>query len=230
MVTGIIIAGGRSERMGKAGVDKCFLTLGPRPVVVWSLLAFQTCEQIDQIVLVTRKEQMNAARILITMFGLSKLAHIVAGGKNRQESVMAGLKAMDPDTRFVCIHDGARPCVKPELITATVESAKKHDSGVAASRITDTVKMVGAEGVVSKTLDRSVLWAVQTPQAFKATSIQKAYQHVVSKKQKVTDDAGAMEAAGMPVRVVEWNECNLKITHAADLGIAAAVLQLTPQF
>ena len=124
MVTAIIVAAGKSERMG-AGTDKAFLNLGPKPVVAWSLLAFERCADVDQIVLVVRKDQLIAAKAVVRMFGISKVRAVVAGGAKRQDSVMNGLKELDVDTRFVVVHDGARPCVRPETISEVVKLARR---------------------------------------------------------------------------------------------------------
>lgn len=226
MTTGIIVAAGKSERMGN-NLDKAFLALGPRPVVAWSLLAFQQCAEIDRIILVVRKDQLVAAKGIVTMFGLSKVADIIQGGTRRQDSVLRGLNAADPDTRFVLIHDGARPCVTSELISATIQSARKHGSGVAANRITDTLKISDRNGIVSGSVDRTHLWAMQTPQAFKFPLIKKAYD-ALPDDTLVTDDASAVGLLPdtPPVRLVEWNKPNIKITTVEDLSIAAALLRI----
>ena len=118
MVTAIIVAAGKSDRMG-AGTDKAFLNLGPKPVIAWSLLAFEGCTDIDQII---------GAKAVVRMFGISKIRAVVAGGQKRQNSVMNGLKEIDSDTRIVVVHDGARPCVTPATISETVcnDTYKKH--------------------------------------------------------------------------------------------------------
>ena len=141
MVTAIIVAAGKSERMG-AGTDKAFLNLGPKPVVAWSLLAFESCADVDQIVLVVRKDQIVAAKAVIRMFGISKVRAVVAGGQKRQNSVMNGMKEADSDSRIIVIHDGARPCVTPETISETVKLAKRTGAAVVGCRIWDTVKLV----------------------------------------------------------------------------------------
>ena len=120
MNTVILVAAGKSERMGQ-NTDKAFLSLGSKPVVAWSLLAFEQCPDIDQIVLVVRKDQVLAAKSVTQMFGISKIRTIVAGGSRRQDSVLSGMKEMDPDTRVVVVHDGARPCVTSELISETIK-------------------------------------------------------------------------------------------------------------
>jgi 2-C-methyl-D-erythritol 4-phosphate cytidylyltransferase len=225
MNTVILVAAGKSTRMG-SNTDKAFLSLGSRPVIAWSLLAFEQCPMIDQIVLVVRKEQMLAAKSVAQMFGISKLRQVVAGGSRRQDSVVNGMREMAPETRIVVVHDGARPCVTPELIEATIKTAKRNGCGVAASRVWDTIKYVERGLTVDRTVDRAKLWAVQTPQAFKVELLQRAYETVEEQKAVVTDEASAVELIGEPVRLVEWSRHNVKITTAEDLPLAAAVLKI----
>lgn len=227
MVTAVILASGRGTRMG-SGLDKCFLSLGPKPVVAWSLLAFEKCSEVDSIVLTVRKEQLSAARGLQMMFGISKLQKIVVGGTRRQDSVAAALKEIDgTDARYIVIHDAARPCVTPELIRETLKYAKRCGSGIAASPVVDTIKVAGKGMITEQTLDRSSLWAVQTPQAFAADKLLAAYAKFGSDKtQTFTDDAAVMEAAGEQTRLVKWDAPNLKITTPIDLTLAAAILRL----
>jgi 2-C-methyl-D-erythritol 4-phosphate cytidylyltransferase len=203
MTTAIIVAAGKSERMG-TGMDKAFLSLGSKPILAWSLLAFQTCIDIDSIVLVVRKDQVLAAKSVVHMFGISKFLAVVAGGGKRQDSVMAGMAVASPDTRLIVVHDAARPCVTPDLISETVKYAKRHGCAIAAARIWDTVKLVERGNTVERTLDRTKLWAVQTPQAFTADLLKRAYKAVVDQKVTVTDEASAVELIGEPVRLVEW--------------------------
>ena len=223
MVTAIIVAAGRSERMG-AGTDKAFLNLGPKPVVAWSLLAFEHCADIDRIVLVVRKEQIVAAKAVVRMFGISKVCAVVAGGARRQDSVMNGMKELDADTRLVVVHDGARPCVAPETISETVKLARRTGAAVAGRRIWDSVKLVEKGTAVTRTEDRAKLWTVQTPQAFDARLLGRAYAAVAEGKLEVTDDASAVELLGETVRIYETEKPNLKITTVEDLQIAAAVV------
>ena len=223
MVTAIVVAAGKSERMG-TGTDKAFLNLGPRPVVAWSLLAFECCADIDKIVLVVRRDQINAAKSLARMFGISKLLNIVAGGAKRQDSVMNGLKALDVDARFVVVHDGARPCVTPETISETVKLARRCGAAVVGRHIWDTVKLVEKGTTVTRTEDRSKLWAIQTPQAFDVRLLKRAYEAVVEQQKEVTDDASAVELIGEPVKIYETEKPNLKITTVEDLRMAAAIV------
>lgn len=226
MNTAIIVAAGKSERMG-ANIDKAFVSLGSKPVIVWSLMAFERCTDIHQIVLVVRKDQIAAAKSLASMFGISKLRKIVPGGQKRQDSVMCGIKEMDADTRYVVVHDGARPCVTPELISETLKFAKKTGCAVAGAHIWDTVKYVEKSMLVDHTIDRTKLWAVATPQSFEAGLLMQAMKNLEATKTTVTDEAGAVELLGKPVRIVEWTHPNIKITTVEDLPLAAAQIQIS---
>ena len=221
MTNAIIVAAGKSERMG-TGTDKAFLSLGNRPVVAWSLIAFEKCPDIDRIILVVRKEQQLAAKAVAKMFGISKLVAVVPGGNKRQESVQAGLAVCDVDTRFVVVHDGARPCGTPEVISEVVKLAKRVGAATVGRRMTDTVKRVEKGTLVSATEEREKLWAVQTPQAFNFRVLQNAYKSLG--KNDVTDDCQAVELSGEAVRIYENREPNFKITTVEDLQIASALL------
>ncbi len=225
MVTAIIVAAGKSERMG-GGADKAFLSLGSRPVVAWSLMAFEKNADVDSIVLVVRKDQVTAAKAVAKMFGISKLSKVVAGGARRQDSVQAGLREVDSDTRVVAVHDGARPCVTQEVISEVIRSAKRGAASVTGCRIRDTVKVVEKGTAVSQTVDRSKYWAVQTPQAFPYSMLRKAYAAVEAEQKEVLDDAQAVESVGEAVKICESDVLNIKITTSEDLQVAAAILKL----
>ena len=139
---------------------------------------------------------------------------------------MNGLNALSDDARIVCVHDGARPCVTPHLISETIKSAKRYGTGIAASRITDTVKYVERGHKITKTMDRSKLWTVQTPQTFKVSLLCKAFEHITKENITVTDEASAVELIHDDVRLIESIEPNLKITTVEDLPVAAAMLKL----
>ena len=225
MVTAIIVAAGKSERMG-GGADKAFLNLGSRPVVAWSLLAFEKNDEVDAIILVVRKDQITAAKAVARMFGISKLTKIVSGGSRRQDSVQAGMKEVDSDTRIVVVHDGARPCVAQEVISDVIKAARRGTASVTGCRIRDAVKVVERGVTVSNTVDRAKYWMVQTPQAFPWSMLRKAYAAVEAEKREVFDDAQAVEIAGETVKICESDKPNIKITTPEDLMIAAAILKL----
>ena len=225
MTTAIIVGAGRGERMG-ANTDKAFLSLGPRPLVAYSMMAFEACTEIRQIVLVVRRDRIEAAKNMAQMFGISKLRAVVAGGAHRQDSVRKGLAELPPETRYVTIHDAARPLVTPNLISETVKCAHQHGSGVAGRRMVDTVKLVEKAPIISRTVDRDQLWTVQTPQTFRLDLLLQAYTRLAETGAVVTDDAAALEQIGVPVRLVEWAPVNLKVTIAEDLAVAAALLRI----
>ena len=221
------MAGGKSERMGM-DIDKAFLSLGTKPVVVYSLFAFEKCRDIDEVVLVVRKDRVDSARQAVRMFGCNKVKKVVAGGVLRQQSVINGMNELNEEENVdvVVVHDGARPCVTADLISQTIASAKQHGSGIAAVKITDTVKCVDKGMIISETVDRTKLWLVQTPQAFKYSLLQKAFEFIEKKKIKVTDEASAVELVSSGVRLVAASSSNIKITTPDDLTLAAALMRL----
>ena len=223
MNVGIVLAGGKSQRMG-GGVDKAFVTLGAKPVLAHSLQAFEDCEDIDQVILVARRDRMEPAAAMIQVFGFSKVKNIVMGGSTRQKSVCNGLTEVSESAVIVAVHDGARPCVTPELISRTVQTAKRYGSGVAAAKITDTVKEVGRGSVVVKSLDRTRLWAMQTPQTFRVKWLREAFANMAKKGSKVTDEASAIELLGKDVRLVPSTWANIKITALDDIPLALVLL------
>ena len=225
MVTVVIVAAGKSERMG-GGTDKAFLNLGSKPVVAWSLLAYEKNTDIDKIILVVRKDQLTAAKAVARMFGISKMSKIVPGGARRQDSVQAGLREVDVDTRIVVVHDGARPCVSQDVISDVIKSARRGAAAVSGCKIRDTVKIVEKGCTVSSTVDRAKHWAVQTPQAFPCSMLRKAYAAVEVEKLEVLDDSQAVEILGETVKICETDKPNLKITTPEDLQVAAAILKL----
>ena len=222
MTTAIILAAGKSERMG-GGVDKAFLSLVNKPMVAWSLMAFEKCADIDRIVLVVRKEQLIACKAVVKMFGISKIDKIVAGGGKRQESVDAGLKACDLDTRYVVVHDAARPLVTPALISEVVAAVKRAPAVTVGRPVTDTLKLCEKGTAVTKTVDRDKLWAVQTPQAFQVKELRAAYRALG--KAEVSDDCMAVELNGGTVRIVENRRPNFKVTYPEDLELAGKLLR-----
>ena len=222
MTTAILLAAGKSTRMG-ASVDKAFLSLVDKPVVAWSLLALERCADIDAIVLVVRKDQLLASKAVAKMFGISKIAAIVAGGTKRQESVAAGLAACDLDTRYVVIHDAARPLVTSDIVSEVVKNVKRFPAVTVGRPMADTVKVCEKGSTVTETLPRDKLWAVQTPQAFQIRDLRAA--HKALGKREVSDDCLAVELNGGSVKIVTNLRPNFKITTVEDLQAAAALLK-----
>lgn len=222
MVTAVILAAGQSSRMGGAS-NKQFLELLGRPVVWYSLAAFQSCPDVHAIVLVRRADYAAQAENVARDF--SKVVAFAEGGRERQDSVWNGLEKCDPRTEIVAVHDGARPLVTPELISATIASARTFGTGIAAMKVVDTMKEATADGIVERTVDRTKLWAVQTPQTCRLEWLRRAYRVVFDAGLVVTDEAAAVEKLGQPVRLVPTSFLNVKITTPTDLAMVEALLR-----
>jgi 2-C-methyl-D-erythritol 4-phosphate cytidylyltransferase len=205
-------------------VDKLFLEVQGYPVVAHAWGGFDQAECIDEIVLVIR-EGLNAAFMeLAHRFQFRKPFVLVAGGEERQDSVWNGLAAVSGGTALVAIQDAARPCTSQELIKATVAAARETGAAVAAQAVTDTIKESADGQFVGRTLDRSRLWAVQTPQSFRIEVIRQALVEVRRRGVRVTDDTAACELIGQPVRLVVSAGPNPKVTRPEDLPIIEALL------
>ena len=218
----IIVAAGNSTRMG--GVNKQFIELMGVPVIIRSLLAFQNSHAISKIILVTREEDIPALQLLCEKYGISKLSDIVKGGESRQDSVKNGLLRLDTDAESVLIHDGARPLVEDNIICSVAEALSKYDAVTCAVKIKDTIKQVAPDGKIEKTLDRSSLVAVQTPQGIKI----KPYLCALEKTENIanfTDDTSIMEYAGHTAYVVDGSYKNIKITTPEDIALAEIYLR-----
>jgi 2-C-methyl-D-erythritol 4-phosphate cytidylyltransferase len=219
MVTGIVLAAGRSTRMG-GGPNKQFIDLLGQPLIWYSLAAFEACAAVDTVVLVRRPDYAAQADQIARQF--KKVVAFADGGVERQNSVWNGLEKVTGE--IVAVHDGARPLVTPTLIEATVASARAHGTGIAATKVVDTIKEAEADRTVTRTVDRTKLWAVQTPQTARTDLLRQAYRRVLDKGLIVTDEAAAVELLGQPVHLVETPFLNLKITTPSDLAMAEALL------
>jgi 2-C-methyl-D-erythritol 4-phosphate cytidylyltransferase len=224
-VTALIPAAGVGKRMGKS-VAKQFLPLGDMPMLAHTLLAFQRTSEVDEIIPILSREDMEGClREIIEQFHITKVKTLVVGGKERQDSVANGLQKLEKETAVVLVHDGVRPFVTPEMIREVVECAKKGECVAVGVPLKDTVKEVNEKSVVIHTLDRSRLWAIQTPQAFPLKIIQHAYAEAAKQKRYGTDDAMLVERAGGTVRVIMGSYENIKITTPEDLLLAEEILK-----
>jgi 2-C-methyl-D-erythritol 4-phosphate cytidylyltransferase len=223
MTAAIIVAAGKGTRMG-AKVDKVFLELGGCPIVAHTWRRFDEAPCIDELVLVVRDGMQAAFAELAEKHGFRKKFTVVAGGKERQDSVWNGLEALSPRAEIVAIQDAARPCTSPALIAATVAAARETGAAVAAQHVTDTIKQSRDGKLIEHTLDRSQLWAVQTPQTFRVEIIRRALSEVRRKALLVTDDTAACELIGQPVKLGVSAQPNPKITRPEDLPYVALLL------
>lgn len=216
----LVVAAGSGERLG-AGRPKAFVALAGRPLAAWSLAAIAAAGVPRAVVAVPPGHGAAAEEELSGDFPLG-LA-IVEGGATRSESVRNALAAAG-DVEAVVVHDAARPLAAPELFTRTLAALADSDAAIAAARVTDTVKEAGPDGFVVRTHDRSRLWAIQTPQAFRAAVLRRALDVPADVLAQATDDAWLVERAGGSVRVIESPPENFKVTTPHDLAIAESLL------
>ena len=218
----VVVGAGSGTRLG--GVDKAFLDLAGQPMIAHSVATFAALEFVAAIVLVVAPSRLGEAQDAVRHGAWSKVVAVVSGGASRQESVMNGLRAL-PDLPLVAIHDAARPLVTPEVILEGVRSATRHGAAIAAIPVRDTLKRVGPDAeMIVGTVDRSQLWAAQTPQVFRADVLRAAYDAVGDRAAAYTDDAGIVQAAGFPVAVFGGTQAMMKVTLADDLEVVTALI------
>ena len=224
-VVALIPAAGQGRRMG-AAKPKAFLSLGPIPILAHTLQKFEACPQVDEVLpLVPPGEGAIWTEEIVRQCGLKKVFQILPGGEERQESVYAGLKAIQGRADWVVIHDGVRPFISPELIGRTLSEARTWKAVVAALPANETLKEVSPGKEVLRTIDRRPLWMVQTPQSFEFNLIFGAHEKARKDGFLATDDSSLVERLGIPVKVVEGSRFNLKITTQEDLALGEALLE-----
>jgi 2-C-methyl-D-erythritol 4-phosphate cytidylyltransferase len=224
MVSAIIVAAGSSRRMG---FDKLFAPLAGKPVLWHSIKAFNDTKEVDEILVVTREDRMDEVEELVSKGGLKKVTKVISGGAERHISVWNGLQAVDSKgSEYIAIHDGARPLVTPQLIKACLELATTHGAASCASQIPDTVKRASIEQMVTESVERTGLWAMQTPQVFSSGLILQAYAALMAKHEMVTDEVSAVQKMGKKIALLKNDDWNLKVTFPHDLELAEHVLEL----
>lgn len=216
----VIVAAGSASRMG--GIDKVMAPLGGEPMILRTVRAFEDCEAVKEIVIVTREDLMGPIAELCS--GFTKIRSVVQGGSSRQESVKLGLLAFSKEVRLAAVHDGARPLVSGELIDKVIRAAHSYGAAAPAIPVKDTIKIFEG-GFIAATPDRSTLRAVQTPQVMDRDLLLGALEKAEQEGTALTDDCSAVEHIGMRVRLVEGEERNLKITTPLDLKIAELLLE-----
>mgnify|MGYP001026338252 FL=1 len=221
--TALVAAAGSSSRMD--GVNKLLEPLEGVPVLVRTLTSLQLAEEVDEIVVAAREEDLVEISRLCHTYGITKCAKVVRGGESRVHSVLLAAMEASPEASLLAVQDGARPLVTPELIGHVVSAAARCGAAAPAVAGKDTVKTVRADGSVAETLERDVLRAVQTPQVFEASLLKVALQSALESGAPVTDDCSAVEQLGKVVFLVEGEEENLKITTPVDLILAEAILR-----
>jgi 2-C-methyl-D-erythritol 4-phosphate cytidylyltransferase len=215
---GVIVAAGAGMRM--RGADKLFSVVAGRPLLAHTVAAFESCEPIDRIVLVVSEANLKRGRALVAEAGFSKVVTVCTGGRRRQDSVKCGLTALGP-CDWISVHDGGRPLVRPGMISRGLEAARETGAAVPVLPLADTIKEIDDKGAITRTLDRSRLVAVQTPQVFRYDLLVRAHDEATD---DVTDDAAMVESLGHSVATFEGSSRNVKITTAEDLMLAEAYL------
>lgn len=223
-VIAIIVAAGEGKRIGGER-SKQFVEIAGKPILYYTLDRFESCNLIDEIVLVLPQKDLDyAAGEIVDRFGFRKIRRIVAGGRERQDSVYCGLKAITDTPEIVVIHDGVRPFVNSSKIEASIATCRRAGAVILAIPARCTIKE-GKNGYVVKTIERDRLWEVQTPQTFKYEIILAAYQQAFSEGFYATDDSALVERLGYKVKILPGEGKNIKITSPEDLELAELLLR-----
>ena len=218
----MVAAAGGSTRMGQ---PKQHILLGNRPVLIHTLLALQSADAVDEILLIARPEDIDTFMAQAAEAGVTKLRTAVAGGATRQQSVANGLAALPAETTLVGVHDGARPLIDPATIAAVIDAAAQMGGAALAVPVKDTLKRTDADGIIIDTPDRANLWRVQTPQVFDRVALCAAMDAAMAEGKDYTDDCQLMEAAGHKVKLVTGLDTNLKLTTPEDIALAKALMK-----
>jgi len=226
IIDALICAAGQGKRMG-LGHNKLFLELEGEPVLIHTLKVWEKHERIRHIVVVVAREERELIDKMIVEAGLTKVRPLTMGGTERQQSVFNGLNSYEAKERpdMILIHDGARPFITESLIDQVIEATEEYGAAVLAVPVKDTIKQATKNKFIDKTLDRSKLWSIQTPQAFRYTEIIKAHQQAEILGIQATDDAALMEVLGHQVYLVEGDYTNIKLTTPEDIELAEFLLK-----
>ena len=223
--TAIVPAAGSGSRMNQT-ISKQYLSISGKPILVRTLELLGQSSLIDALLVVVPGSDVDAVRTeILAPWNLKKVAGILAGGRERQDSVRAGIDALDGETDLVVIHDAVRPFISAELVERCILAGRQDGAATAGVPVKDTVKEVGPEGLILKTCDRSVLWLTQTPQVFRRDIIERAHRDAARDGYRATDDTALVERLGYAVRMVPGDYGNIKITTPEDLVIAEALLR-----
>ena len=220
----LIPAAGMGRRMGSER-NKLLLTLLGKPILAWTLLAAEAADKISWIGIIGQPADQSDIKAILAELALSLPVQLIMGGETRQESVYNGLQALPDGAERVLIHDGARCLATPQLLNRCAEALLDCSGFIAAVPVKDTIKVVDEVGVIQETPDRRQLWAAQTPQGFEVKLLKQCHDKGRDLGWEVTDDAALFERCGLPVRIVEGEETNLKVTTPVDLAIAEFILR-----
>jgi len=223
-VTVIIVAAGMGKRMG-VNKNKQYIVLGNKPVLAHTIEKFEKSPLVHEIILIIKSDELEYCKNnIIKTYGFKKVKKIVPGGKERQDSVYNGIKAID-EGNVVLVHDGARPFVSENIIEDSIKGSLKYNACVVGVPVKDTIKVVSEDNLILDTPNRKTLWQVQTPQAFKYEILKRAYDKAYEENFTGTDDASLVENLGYKVKMIMGNYENIKITTKEDLRFADSLLE-----
>ena len=223
-VAAIIVAGGKGKRMDSE-IPKQYMVIAGKTILDTTLYKFEKSNEVDEIILVVNKEDLDYVKDEITPF-YNKISCVVPGGRTRVESVYQGLKKVKNNCDIVLIHDGVRPFISYNLISTCIENASLHKACIPVIDVLDTVKEVAEDGIVARTFDRKALRAAQTPQAFDFDIIRDCYEKAMTEDAEFTDDASIVEYYGYKVKTIEGLYKNIKITTPLDLRLAEIIANI----
>jgi len=221
LCSAVIAAAGSSVRMG--GEDKLFAEICGVPALAHTLMAFQKCALVNEIIIVAQNSMFERITEICKGYCIEKANCVILGGETRFDSVCNGIFAASQKSRLIAIHDGARPCVSTAIIERTITAAAKHSAAVPAVPVSSTIKSV-SRGVVVETVSREGLYEVQTPQVFDSDLIKAALTKAQEARESITDDCMAVEMLGVRVHITEGARSNIKLTEPDDILIASAIL------
>ncbi len=220
----IIPAAGSGSRM-KASKNKQFLGLAGKPVIAYTLMAFDACDAVKEIVLVTKEDERDVFQGIVETYGIKKNVIFAKGGETRQASVHNGIKTVSQDVTYIAVHDGARPFISQKVLRSAFETVVTREAVIVAVPAKDTIKRVNVDGQVVETLNRSELWQIQTPQVFGRTLLMQAYERADQAGFEGTDDSSLVEWTGHKVHVVMGDYNNIKVTTPEDLVIGEHIIK-----
>lgn len=223
-ISAIVLAAGKGRRMGKE-INKQYLLLNNNPILSYTIEAFENNNEIDEIVIVAAKDEIEyCVKNIVGKYNFKKVSKVVEGGEERKDSVLKGLEALE-DCEIVLIHDGARPFVTNKIINEGIENAKKYGACTCGVTPKDTIKVKGNNGFAKETPNREELFLVQTPQCFKYSLIREAHERLIDDKITITDDTMVAELAGHKVYLYQGDYNNIKITTPEDMNIGHSILK-----
>jgi len=221
MLSAIVVAGGSSRRMG---FDKLFAVLKGEAVVAHAIAAFEETSAVREIILVGRETSLSDLKAIVSRRNFRKVSVVIPGGLRRQDSVARGLERLSPESDFVAVHDAARPLITVAIIEQIYQAAQTHGGAASGRAVIDTLKRVDDDHLVVSGVDRTNLFAVETPQIFRRSLLERAYRAMAEARLEVTDEISAVESMGAPVKIVPTEEKNFKITFPSDLPLSEFIL------